>query len=82
MDSIKADSSLLEKPTSQPSPDKMNPKNGYEVLDFMGSYRTNTSKNPFDGRYRIVDGVTFPSGTEFRGCYKGYNYRGKVSDGY
>ena len=81
MDSIKADSSLLEKPASQPSPGKTNPKNRCEVLDLTVSYHTNISKKSSDGRPLIVDGVAFPSGTEFRGCYKGYNYRGKVSDG-
>lgn len=81
MESIKADFFLLEKPASQPSPDKMNPKNRYEVLELTGSHHTNTSKNPCDGRPWIVDGVTFPNGTEFRCSYKGYDYRGKVSDG-
>lgn len=81
MESIKADSSLLEKPAAQPSPDKMNLKNRYEVFDGRGGFHANTSKNPCDGRPWIVDGVAFPNGTEFRGSYKGYNYRGKVSDG-
>jgi hypothetical protein len=81
MESIKADSSLPEKPAAQPSPDKMDLKNRYEMLDDTDGLHTNTSKNPCDGRAWIVGGVAFPNGTEFSGSYKGYNYRGKVSDG-
>jgi hypothetical protein len=81
MESLKADSSLLEKPALQPYPEEVNPKNRYEMFDFEDSYHTNSSKNPCDGRPWIVEGVVFPSGTEFRGCYKGYNYLGMVSDG-
>ncbi|MEJ2656218.1 MAG: hypothetical protein P8012_03365 [Desulfobacterales bacterium] len=81
MESIKADSSLLEKPAAQPSPDKMNSKNRSRVFDYMDSLHADTSDNPRSGRSWIIDGVAFPNGTEFRGSYKGYNYRGKVSDG-
>ena len=61
MESIKADFSLLEKPASQPSPGKTNPKNRYEVLDFTVSYHTDISKKSCDGRPLIVDSVLFPA---------------------
>ncbi len=64
-------------PAAQPSSDNMNLRNRHEVLDF----HANTTRNQYDGRPWIVEGVPFPSGTEFRGSYKGYNYRGKVSNG-
>jgi hypothetical protein len=81
MESIKADSSLFEEPAAQPSPDKINLENRYEVIDNTAGFHADTSKNPHDGRAWIVDGIAFPNGTEFRGSYKGYNYRGKVSNG-
>jgi hypothetical protein len=81
MESIKADFYPLEKPTSQPSLNKMNPKRKSEVLGHTDNPHASTLKDPCDGRPWIFDGVAFPNGTEFRGNYKGYFYHGQVSDG-
>jgi len=67
MESIKTDSSL---PGGHSSFNKMSQKDIPKVL-----------KNPADDLPWIVDGLAFPSGTEFRCKYKGYFYYGNVRSG-
>ena len=41
----------------------------------------NRSTEPADSAAWMIDGVSFPHGTEFRSKYKGYFYYGQVNNG-
>ena len=77
MESITSDSSL----PGEPSFNKMNQKDVFQVPKNIDAIEFNSRKNPIDGLPWIVDDLAFPKGTEFRGKYKGYFYYGKVSSG-
>ncbi len=81
MESIKPDSSLPGGPVSQPSFNKMNQKDVFQVPKNLDTVESISQQNPIDDLPWIIDGLAFPSGTEFRGKYKGYFYYGKVSSG-
>ncbi|MGI9568708.1 MAG: hypothetical protein ACR2PH_02975 [Desulfobulbia bacterium] len=77
MESIKSDSSL----PGEPSFNKMNQKDVFQVPKNLDAVEFNSQKIPIDDRPWIVDDLAFPNGTEFRGKYKGYFYYGEVSSG-
>ncbi len=81
METIKLDSSLPGKPVSQPSFNKMNQKDVFQVPKNLDTVESNSRKNPIDDLPWIVDDLAFPKGTEFRCKYKGYFYYGKVTSG-
>ncbi len=81
MESIKSDSSLHGVLASQPSFNKMNQQDVFQVPKNPDTVESNSQINPMDDLPWIVDGLAFPNGTEFRGKYKGYFYYGKVSSG-
>lgn len=81
MESIKPDSSLPGEPVSQPSLNKINQKDVFQVPKNLDTVESISQKNPIDDLPWIIDGLAFPNGTEFRGKYKGYFYYGKVSSG-
>jgi hypothetical protein len=77
MESIKSDSPL----PGEPSFNKMNQKDVFQVPKNLDAVEFNSQKNPIDDLPWIVDDLAFPNGTEFRGKYKGYFYYGEVSSG-
>ena len=81
MESIKVDSTLSDESISRPSFNKMNQKEGFKVLRNLVIDNSDSPKKPIDVRPWVIDGLTFPKDTEFRGKYKGYFYYGKVSGG-
>ena len=81
MESIKSDYSLHGVLASQPSFNKMNQQDVFQVPKNPDTVESNSQINPMDDLPWIVDGLAFPNGTEFRGKYKGYFYYGKVSSG-
>jgi len=48
---------------------------------FEKESRLEASETSECGSPWVVDGIAFPSSTEFRGLYKGYVYYGKVKNG-
>ncbi len=70
MENIKYGFSLSGEFVSQQFSNNMNENNIFEVTE-----------NPADDLAWVIDGVAFPSGTEFSGSYKGYYYQGKVNGG-
>jgi hypothetical protein len=81
MESIRSNSTLPDESISRPSFNKMNQKEGFNVLRNLVIDNSDSPKKPMDGRPWVIDGLAFPKGTEFRGKYKGYFYYGEVSGG-
>jgi len=81
MERIKADFHPTDERFPQQLPDTMNQKERTGMTDNMDTVESKSNKDPMGGPHWVIEGVAFPSGTEFRCKYKGYFYYGNVKSG-
>lgn len=77
----KTDFDFLSEPFSQQSSNKASQADFFEWPHDRGNVKQKSAENSVGSLPWVVENVSFPNGTEFRGKYKGCFYYGEVENG-
>ncbi|MBW2605809.1 MAG: hypothetical protein JRE28_16120 [Deltaproteobacteria bacterium] len=81
MENNETDFDLPGEPFSQQSSKKTSRSEVFKWPNGRGDVKLRSAKNLVDSLPWVVENVSFPDGTEFRGKYKGCFYYGEVGNG-